>query len=281
MKKMFKMSNEKPKVLSSALVPTLQFTPVALGKMHKYTQSVDSEIGWMGVVKKEGAGLYTCTDVRLLHQEVHSVTTEITPDALIKYAQEYPDDVADTLLWGHSHVEMGVSPSGQDDTQLYDMAENGCPYFFRVITNKRGDIGITFVDFAIRYTVTDVPWQLAFDLTEDIDKEIKEKVKEKPVLTYDRSAYSWYEGMYVEEAYDEATIAKIVECSELNDTALKGVPKKLVKQFAKATAREVYGLAEEVYMYLSDTGITSEDVYDHAVDIADWFANACEEKGGK
>lgn len=278
---MFKMSNEKPKVLSSALVPTLQFTPVALGKMHKYTQSVDSEIGWMGVVKKEGAGLYTCTDVRLLHQEVHSVTTEITPDALIKYAQEYPDDVADTLLWGHSHVEMGVSPSGQDDTQLYDMAENGCPYFFRVITNKRGDIGITFVDFAIRYTVTDVPWQLAFDLTEDIDKEIKEKVKEKPVLTYDRSAYSWYEGMYVEEAYDEATIAKIVECSELNDTALKGVPKKLVKQFAKATAREVYGLAEEVYMYLSDTGITSEDVYDHAVDIADWFANACEEKGGK
>ena len=281
---MFKMSNEKPKVLSSALVPTLQFTPVALGKMHKYTQSVDSEIGWMGVVKKEGAGLYTCTDVRLLHQEVHSATTEITPDALIKYAQEYPDDVADTLLWGHSHVEMGVSPSGQDDTQLYDMAENGCPYFFRVITNKRGDIGITFVDFAIRYTVTDVPWQLAFDLTEDIDKEIKEKVKEKPVLTYDKSAYSWYEGMYVEEAYDEETIAKIVGCSELNDTTLKGVPKKLVKQFAKATAREVYDLAEEVYMYMSDTGITSgeeQDVYDHAVDIADWFANACEEKGGK
>ena len=275
---MFKMSNEKPKVLSSALVPTLQFTPVALGKMHKYTQSVDSEIGWMGVVKKEGAGLYTCTDVRLLHQEVHSATTEITPDALIKYAQEYPDDVADTLLWGHSHVEMGVSPSGQDDTQLYDMAENGCPYFFRVITNKRGDIGITFVDFAIRYTVTDVPWQLAFDLTEDIDKEIKEKVKEKPVLIYDK-----YEGMYVAESYDEETIAKIVECYDLNDTTLKGVPKKLVKQFAKATAREVYDLAydlaEEVYMYMSDTGITFG--YDYAVDIADWFANACEEKGGK
>lgn len=275
---MFKMSNEKPKVLSSALVPTLQFTPVALGKMHKYTQSVDSEIGWMGVVKKEGAGLYTCTDVRLLHQEVHSATTEITPDALIKYAQEYPDDVADTLLWGHSHVEMGVSPSGQDDTQLYDMAENGCPYFFRVITNKRGDIGITFVDFAIRYTVTDVPWQLAFDLTEDIDKEIKEKVKEKPVLIYDK-----YEGMYVAESYDEETIAKIVECYDLNDTTLKGVPKKLVKQFAKATAREVYDLAydlaEEVYMYMSDTGITFG--YDYAVDIADWFANECEEKGGK
>lgn len=281
---MFKMSNEKPKVLSSALVPTLQFTPVALGKMHKYTQSVDSEIGWLGVVKKEGAGLYTCTDVRLLYQEVHSATTEITPDALIKYAQEYPDDVADTLLWGHSHVEMSVGPSGQDDTQMYDMGDNGCPYFFRVITNKRGEIGITFVDFAIRYTVTDVPWQLAFELTEDIDKEIKEKVKEKPVLTYEKSAYSWYEGMYVAESYDEETIARISECAELNDTTLKGIPKKLVKQFAKATAREVYDLAEEVYMYISDTGITAgdeKDTYDYAVDIADWFANACEEKGGK
>jgi len=44
--------------------------------------------------------------------------------------------------WFHSHVNMLTSPSGQDVTQLNDLAKDQ-PYYLRLIMNKKGDVSIT------------------------------------------------------------------------------------------------------------------------------------------
>jgi hypothetical protein len=73
-------------------------------------------------------------------------------------------------MWGHSHHSMGVSPSGQDDTQFNTFIErfNGepiNPYFIRVIMNNKGVIKADIYDeeTGVRYDNVDVQTMPVFE----------------------------------------------------------------------------------------------------------------------
>ena len=62
--------------------------------------------------------------------------------------------------WGHSHVNMGVFASGQDDTQMNVFKDAGHDFFIRVIANKKGEMEFTFYNYATGIIYKDTPWAI-------------------------------------------------------------------------------------------------------------------------
>lgn len=171
--------------------------PDARAKMEMYCELCEKEIGWLGFVKKlDGIG-YMITDVALLKQEVHATTTEITPEGLLDFwASTPPENQANIKMWGHSHVNMSPSPSGQDNSQM-DYFKDGNEWFIRLITNKKGDMDITIYDYAHGFEVHDdkliTYYPQRVEMRNKIKEEIAEKVSEKkstPVTTPYKNTYA-------------------------------------------------------------------------------------------
>lgn len=163
----------------------LYILPEARQKMEIYCDLSQGEIGWLGFVKDMGNAGFLIEDVALLKQEVHSATTEITADGLFEFWNNTaPEDQGKVKLWGHSHVNMSVSPSGQDNSQM-DYFKDGNPWFIRLITNKKREYHIDIYDYENGIQVHMDQSDLitynpkANELKKRIEEEIKEKVTEK------------------------------------------------------------------------------------------------------
>lgn len=151
------------KVVQS-FVPTVGISSEALAKMSIYVDECTEEIGWLGTAYKEGNEFYI-EDVFLFDQDVHATTTEITPDGLTDFATELLAkgdegmEIWNNLkMWGHSHVDMAVSPSGQDDAQMVTFKEGGHDWFIRLICNKKGELKVDLYDYQTGVTYLDLKW---------------------------------------------------------------------------------------------------------------------------
>ena len=161
----------KPTVTTKALLSSVPFITIskqAITKMFIYVDECTKEVGWMGTAYRDGQHI-GIDDVYLFDQEVHATTTEITPEGLSDFAmellnQENGMDIWNNLkMWGHSHVNMGITPSGQDDSQMETFKEGGHDWFIRLIANKRGELKIDLYDYASGVIYLDLPWQIAED----------------------------------------------------------------------------------------------------------------------
>ena len=201
--KLFNKSTDAPKVVAYKL-PKLYISTLAMRKMELYIDGVTTEIGWLGTIDliDEKSQSYYLDDVYLAYQEVHGATTEITPEGMMKIAQEIGDEKVPKLsFWGHSHVNMGVTPSGQDNDQVKLYKDNGLPYMFRAIGNKKGAFNLTFYDFVTGVSIENVEWELHIPLEIDIKaitEEIAEKVTAKtfPVSPYARDILGYKERFF-------------------------------------------------------------------------------------
>jgi len=168
------------KIRALGSVPRITITPSALNKMKHYAKLSKNEIGWLGDVEVDDNAL-SIKDVFLLKQEVNAATCELCSDAILNlYEQRMENDIpTDTIiLWGHSHVHMGVSPSSQDDVQFRELGKNS-HYFIRIIVNKSYDIHLSLIDNRRGIIYEDMSWQLELetdDLTEEITAEITKNV---------------------------------------------------------------------------------------------------------
>lgn len=130
----------------------------ALDKMKQYIDACDKEIGWLATAVKSKNN-YIIKDCFLFEQEVASTTCELTEEGLSNFAQEIiqlPNGVEiwnEIKCWGHSHVNMGVSPSTQDEKQFNWFMKNQDDFFIRIIGNKKEEFGISIIDLekGIRY----------------------------------------------------------------------------------------------------------------------------------
>ena len=125
----------------------LYILPLARQKMEMYCDLVEGEIGWLAYVEQFDKQGFLITDCALLKQEVHSTTTEITAEGLLEFWNNTaPEQQSKIKLWGHSHVNMSPSPSGQDDSQM-EYFKDGNPWFIRLITNKKREYHIDIYDY--------------------------------------------------------------------------------------------------------------------------------------
>ena len=130
----------------------LVFSEKAWVKMQSLIQEFDKEVAWHGVTYRsddDTVNEYVVEDIVVYPQEVTGATVHPDPEEYANWLAELEDEVYDNLkLQGHSHVNMGVTPSGTDNEQyestLQGLPENDFQIF--VIWNKKGDYTVKIYD---------------------------------------------------------------------------------------------------------------------------------------
>ena len=169
--------------------PEVRYTPEVYDFIQHFIFSQPQEIGWLGLVDKTDYG-YLVTNIYIPEQTVSAAETDIDSDAMAALALEIDDaglDPSKLLYWGHSHVNMAVSPSHQDEEQIAAFIENN-PFFIRGIYNKHGDRKIDVYDktantiFQCVADRVDTPGLSKEDI-KHVNRLMKQNLK-KPVYTY-------------------------------------------------------------------------------------------------
>ena len=267
--------------------PKLYIDNVALDKMKEYIRQSSLEIGWLGTAEKVGNKKYMITDVFLFKQEVHSTTTEITPEGLNEFAMELMQqdngmDIWNNMrVWGHSHVNMSTSPSGQDDKQMETFLENENNFFIRIIGNKKGDFKIDIYDYEVGVLYENMKFDVIYDedvrikietitnqinilsaklneltmvsndLVKEVELDIKEKVKKKEFKTWtNNNTNTWQDNWYDWSGYDTSNSKKKETKSEKKEKI-----SDINQFFDTLSEREVFALMEHIEM-----GGTSQDM---------------------
>lgn len=173
----------------------------AILKMQAIVGNCDKEIGWIGWAEQIENGSYFLTDVMLPEQKTTGATCELDPESTAKIFHErmmwHKEQGLDNKaaahaakynVWGHSHVNMGVFSSSQDDAQFKDLISGNCEAYFRIIANKKGEMCIDVAFPESRLQFNNIPWGVYdkeySDISAAMKKEVKEKVK--PLITTPR-----------------------------------------------------------------------------------------------
>lgn len=168
--------------------PTVYITAEAYSKMRKLVDDISSEVGWYGTVTKVPMleSTYVIEDILVYPQIVTGATVEQDEDRMFEFEMELTNEQVNMKRFhGHSHVNMGVTPSGVDEQFYKDLLTQVNDFFIVAITNKKRDLYVRFYDIENNILYTDVPLTIivedgsTLDIWYEVNKEqIKTKVTE-------------------------------------------------------------------------------------------------------
>lgn len=172
--------------------PRVLYTPEVWGIIQLAIAHCEVEIGWLGLVRKHNETDYLIYDVFIPKQTVSHTETDIDESAMSALANEIfaaGEDPGNLYYWGHSHVNMGVQPSGQDEAQVAIYLDS-LPVLIRGIYNKRGESNVCVFDTEQRVVFERVENGIhalsdedASDWIEHIDKNVKQRKVVLPPTT--------------------------------------------------------------------------------------------------
>ena len=175
--------------------PSVYYTQDAWDIIAYLVNAVETEVGWLGLVDILDDGNYLITDIYVPEQTVNGTETDITAETLCNLVIELEENNKESeklFYWGHSHVNMGVSPSTQDEIQIEEFLENGCKQFIRGIYNKRGaskvdvyDVQNNCIHQCVRHCIQPTPMGKA--IKSRLDKLIKNNIKKSAPKVYSKS----------------------------------------------------------------------------------------------
>ena len=185
---------------------TVWFTPIAWCKQTQLVSKFDKEVAWHGIAKRgEEPDTFVIEDILVYPQEVTGSTVTTDQVEYQTWLMNHEDEVFNNIRYqGHSHVNMGTSPSAVDTT-LYDsilaQLEDGMFYIF-MIWNKKDDKTIKIYDLRenVFFDTTDV--KVGVIGLEGFMDDAKGMVKEHvytPPKTVGNSGYGNY-GSYMTPA---------------------------------------------------------------------------------
>ena len=128
--------------------PKVIYAEDVWAKIQFAVKTCTEEVGWLGLVDTLPNGDYLITDVYFPPQEVHGTETDISADAVFQLylqLQSEGKDPGKLSYWGHSHVNMGVTPSAQDELQARRYLR-GLNVLIRGIYNKAGAAKVDVFD---------------------------------------------------------------------------------------------------------------------------------------
>lgn len=134
---------------------TIYFTPVAYAKMLGLLMSFSSEVAWHGVgerLESASGAEFLITDILVYPQTVSGTTVEMDTEEYAKWLMDNIDDdrFNHIIMQGHSHVNMGCTPSGVDSNhqeQILEQLTDDMFYIF-MIWNKRLENNTKIYDLA-------------------------------------------------------------------------------------------------------------------------------------
>lgn len=130
---------------------TLFFNEGAYLKMISIVRAMDKEVAWHGVAfRGKGLDEYIVTDILVYPQQVTGASVEMFQEEYDEWIRDNEDDERfyDIRMQGHSHVNMGTSPSSTDlehQQDIVDMLKSDGFYIF-LIWNKKGAHDIRIYD---------------------------------------------------------------------------------------------------------------------------------------
>ena len=120
------------------------FSMTAYMKMTKLIDSFSSEIAWHCTVHRDpdNRNIFRVDDVFVSPQKVTGVTVHSDQEEYEQWLCSLPDEVFNNLkMQCHSHVNMGISPSGVDTTHwsgvLNTLVDEGDVFYIFMIWNKK------------------------------------------------------------------------------------------------------------------------------------------------
>jgi len=181
--------------------PIVFVSPQALEDMGVIVAECDTEVGWLGTVEVTEERNFVIREIFLPLQGAHGATTEINGEGFAAIAQELMQrengvELLNSIrFWGHSHVNMGLLPSQQDEEQLSKLLQSTEDFFIAARANKSG--GMRFdVLYANGLQVDNAPWQpmvASTDRAETMKALIKERVQpiQSEVVVYKGGAVQY------------------------------------------------------------------------------------------
>ena len=129
---------------------TVIFSEFAWTKMQALIKHFDKEVAWHAIARRGDNNKYFIDNILVYPQTVTGATVTTDQEKYQNWLLGHEDDVFNNIrCQGHSHVNMGVTPSGVD-LQFYDsilsQLDNDMFYIF-MIWNKKGDKTIKIYDF--------------------------------------------------------------------------------------------------------------------------------------
>ena len=163
-----KFTYEKPLGTTNARAKLI-FTEIAWLKIQTLVHAFSSEVAWHGTAARTADNEYTVFDIVVYPQEVSGATVVTDQTKYQNWLMSQDDAVFDNLRFqGHSHVDMGVTPSTIDTTnydKILDQLDDGMFYIFAIF-NKKGDRTVRIYDYETN---------LFFD-TADVDVTIQSEL---------------------------------------------------------------------------------------------------------
>ena len=171
--------------------PIVYLTASTYLKIMSVVSTSNKELAWHGVVTKLDNN-YLISDIMLYPQTVTTTTVDADEEKYAQWLMQLDDNTIKTLRFqGHSHVNMGASPSGRDTDnwqKFLNILKDDDFYIF-CIANKKGDFywniydkskNILFENQDITMKVIDTAAQCIKDWA---DEEIKNNIVEQTYTT--------------------------------------------------------------------------------------------------
>ena len=162
---------------------TVWLTMDAYRKIVALVTTFSNEVAWHGTVSRIGSNEFVIEDVFVYPQEVTASTVNTDQEAYTQWLYELDDATFNNIrMQGHSHNNMGVSPSGVDNNhrqQILDQLEPEMYYVF-MIWNKSLSIHALVYDMQhnVLYENNDVEVKLLGDDMVDLFlADAKTKIK--------------------------------------------------------------------------------------------------------
>lgn len=181
------------------------FDPVAYTKILMLMFGSDKEIGWHGLITRDtdDPSVFHVEDVILFPQTVTSVTVNADDEKYPLWAMNLPDETfAKCRFHGHSHVNMGVTPSATDLTYYaQSIKQFNSGFYVFMIFNKRFEMFCQVYDFDrnVMYETSEVDIQVGTDYKAELDAAKKQMIVDRS-YNYG-STHGGYSGGYGTQNY--------------------------------------------------------------------------------
>ena len=166
------------------IAPNIFIKEEILAKTKAYIQATDVEVAWLLLVEEDKEkNEYVIYDTVLLEQERSATKADMTEEGMQKCLQELiaqgrSNELTNIRGWGHSHVNMSVTPSGTDDSTFSEYYTK-VPYFIRLIGNKKNEMRIDYVNREQEIKFDNVCWEIKYDgELEDIKTKYNQLLKQ-------------------------------------------------------------------------------------------------------
>lgn len=232
----------------------------------------DKEIAWHGVVERKPKNQYLVQDILIYPQTVTGVTVDADTDEYPQWLIENRDLINKMRLQGHSHVNMGVTPSSTDEQYYAELSAQVNDFYIFIILNKSGTSYTRLYDFENGVEYESVPVKILSKLRIETEKEIEKYVKTKTYAsTYANTCFKNPNKVETEE-YKNVTKVSKKKPPVINDSQ---------QQAAYEHARAWYNLADdETDELIQEYAESNMAEYMDAIEYLDYILGGYYEKGG-